>query len=220
MRKSIATVSLSGTLEEKLSAAALVGFDGVELFENDLISCALSPAQIRQRAADLGLRIELYQPFRDFEGVPADVLAHNLRRADSKFQVMTELGVDLLLVCSNVSPTTVDNDELAAEQLGQLADRAAGHGLRVAYEALAWGRRVADYRHAWRIVAAGDRPISGCAWTVFTSCPGAAIPRASPTSRPGRFSSCSSPTRRTCNWTFYNGADTFAAFPVRAASTS
>jgi 4-hydroxyphenylpyruvate dioxygenase len=161
MRKSIATVSLSGTLEEKLSAAALVGFDGVELFENDLISCALSPVQIRQRAADLGLRIELYQPFRDFEGVAAEVLARNLRRADSKFQVMTELGVDLLLVCSNVSPTTVDNDELAAEQLGQLADRAAEHGLRIAYEALAWGRQVADYRRAWSIVAAGNRPNLG-----------------------------------------------------------
>jgi 4-hydroxyphenylpyruvate dioxygenase len=157
MRKSIATVSLSGTLEEKLSAAALVGFDGVELFESDLISCALSPGQIRERAADLGLRIELYQPFRDFEGVGPDMLVRNLRRAEGKFQVMSELGVDLLLVCSNVSPTTVDNDELAADQLGQLADRAAQHGLRIAYEALAWGRRVADYRRAWGIVAAGNR---------------------------------------------------------------
>ncbi|MFC3444480.1 hypothetical protein ACFOKF_25420 [Sphingobium rhizovicinum] len=34
----IATVSLSGTLEEKLRAAAAGGFDGVEIFENDLIA--------------------------------------------------------------------------------------------------------------------------------------------------------------------------------------
>jgi 4-hydroxyphenylpyruvate dioxygenase len=52
----------------------VVGFDGIELFENDLISCPLTPAQVGQRAKELGLRIELYQPFRDFEGVPSDQL--------------------------------------------------------------------------------------------------------------------------------------------------
>ena len=64
MRKSIATVCLSGTLEEKLIAAAQVGFDGIELFEPDLITSASSPADVRHRAADLGLTIDLYQPFR------------------------------------------------------------------------------------------------------------------------------------------------------------
>ena len=39
----IATVSLRGTLEEKLKAAAAAGFAGVEIFENDLIGSALSP---------------------------------------------------------------------------------------------------------------------------------------------------------------------------------
>ena len=37
MRRSIATVSLSGTLPEKLEAAAAARFDGVENFENDLL---------------------------------------------------------------------------------------------------------------------------------------------------------------------------------------
>src|SRR5215468_5067731 len=99
MRKSIATVCLSGTLEEKLAAAAQVGFDGVEIFESDLVSCGSSPRQIRRLCTDLGLRIELYQPFRDFEGVPAEQLVANLERARRKFDVMNELGVDILLVC-------------------------------------------------------------------------------------------------------------------------
>jgi hypothetical protein len=74
MRKSIATVSLSGSLAEKLAAAAAAaGFDGVEIFENDLLASPLSPEEVRLRAADLGLAIEIYQPFRDFEAVPADV---------------------------------------------------------------------------------------------------------------------------------------------------
>ena len=71
MRRSIATVCLSGTLEEKLHAAAAAGFDGVELFEPDLLASPLRPAQVRERVADLGLRLDLYQPFRDFEAVPA-----------------------------------------------------------------------------------------------------------------------------------------------------
>src|SRR3954451_20123914 len=98
--RSIATVCLSGALEEKLEAAAGAGFDAIELFENDLIGSHLHPADVRERCAQLGLEIALYQPFRDFEGVPQS----DLRRAEAKFAVMEELGAALLLVCSNASP--------------------------------------------------------------------------------------------------------------------
>jgi 4-hydroxyphenylpyruvate dioxygenase len=81
MRHGIATVCLSGTLEDKLAAAGRAGFDGVEIFEPDLIGSKLSPEQIGARAADLGLSIDLYQPFRDFEAVAIEQLQHNLRRA-------------------------------------------------------------------------------------------------------------------------------------------
>ncbi|MGI8329347.1 bifunctional sugar phosphate isomerase/epimerase/4-hydroxyphenylpyruvate dioxygenase family protein [Actinomadura scrupuli] len=158
MRKSLATVCLSGSLTEKLSAAAATGFDGVEIFENDLISCASSPADVRHRAADLGLTIDLYQPFRDLEAVPEEIFTHGLRRAEHKFRVMAGLGATRLLVCSNVSPAAIDDDMLAADQLRRLAERAAEHGIDIAYEALAWGRHVDDYRHAWEIVAAADHP--------------------------------------------------------------
>ncbi len=87
--------------------------------------------------------------------------ARNLRRAAHKFSVMQQLGTTTLLVCSNVSPDAVDDDDLAAAQLASLADLAAEHGVRVAYEALAWCRHVHDYRHAWRIVAAADHPALG-----------------------------------------------------------
>ena len=36
--RSIATVSLSGSLDEKLRAIAAAGYDAVEIFENDLLS--------------------------------------------------------------------------------------------------------------------------------------------------------------------------------------
>jgi 4-hydroxyphenylpyruvate dioxygenase len=161
MRKSLATVSISGTLEEKLAAIARAGFDGVEIFENDLINCPLSPREVRRRADDLGLAIELYQPFRDFEAVPADQLARNLRRAERKFDVMEQLGAPMMLVCSNVSEQAIDDNALAAEQLHTLAEHAHRRGISIAYEALAWGRHVNDYRHSYEIVAAADHPHLG-----------------------------------------------------------
>ncbi|GAA3756583.1 bifunctional sugar phosphate isomerase/epimerase/4-hydroxyphenylpyruvate dioxygenase family protein [Salinactinospora qingdaonensis] len=161
MRRSIATVSLSGTLEEKLHAAAAAGFDGVEIFENDLVASPLPPREIRALADDLGLGIDLYQPFRDFEGVDDDLLEANLRRAEAKFALMLELGVDTLLVCSTTAQAASGDDARAAAHLHRLAETAAPYGVRIAYEALAWGRHVNDYQHSWRIVADADHPSLG-----------------------------------------------------------
>ena len=145
LRTAIATVCLSGMLEDKLAAAATAGFDGVEIFEPDLIASPWSPAQVRKHCADLGLTIDLYQPFRDFDDARPEVFQANIRRADAKFAVMEELGTDLILVCSSVSPNAVDDDDRIAEQLHTLASRAGERGLRVSYEALAWGRFVNTY---------------------------------------------------------------------------
>ena len=46
--RSIATVSISGALDEKLKAIAAAGFEAVEIFENDLIAFGLRPREIRQ----------------------------------------------------------------------------------------------------------------------------------------------------------------------------
>ncbi|WP_068432317.1 sugar phosphate isomerase/epimerase and 4-hydroxyphenylpyruvate domain-containing protein [Piscicoccus intestinalis] len=161
MRTSIATVSLSGTLEAKLQASAAAGFDGVELFEPDLIASTRTPEQVRELAAALGLTLDLYQPFRDIEGVGPVPFADNLRRARHKFELMNRLGIPAILVCSNVGTATIDDDGLAAEQLHRLGELAAEHGVRVAYEALAWGRFVNTYQHAWRLVRRADHPNVG-----------------------------------------------------------
>ncbi|SDR62152.1 4-hydroxyphenylpyruvate dioxygenase [Rhizobiales bacterium GAS113] len=161
MRRSIATVSLSGTLPEKLEAAAAARFDAVEIFENDLLFFDGQAKAVRQFASDLGLEIALFQPFRDFEGVPDDLFARNLDRAERKFDLMQELGAPLLLVCSNVAQTTLDDDARATAQLRELAERAAKRRLRIGYEALAWGARVNSYAHAWRLVEKAAHPHLG-----------------------------------------------------------
>jgi 4-hydroxyphenylpyruvate dioxygenase len=156
MRTGIATVCLSGTLKEKMQACAIAGFDGIEIFEQDLVTSPLSPEDVRTMAADLGLTLDLYQPFRDFDGVTGDLLAANLRRAEAKFRLMSRLGMDTILVCSNVATATIDDDDLRASQLAALAELAGEHGVKVAYEALAWGKYVNDYEHAHRLVEMVD----------------------------------------------------------------
>jgi 3-dehydroshikimate dehydratase len=161
VRTSIATVCLSGALTDKLHAAADAGFDGVEVFEPDLVASPASPEEVRALADRLGLSLDLYQPFRDAEGVDEEEFGRVLRRARAKFGLMQRLGIDTMLVCSNVGTATVDDDEVSADQLRRLGDEAAAHGVRLAYEALAWGRYVDDYRRAWRIVERADHDAVG-----------------------------------------------------------
>ncbi|KUL23599.1 sugar phosphate isomerase/epimerase and 4-hydroxyphenylpyruvate domain-containing protein [Actinoplanes awajinensis] len=160
-RTGIATVCLSGTLEDRLNAAAAAGFDTVEIFEADLIASPRSPEQIRDHIAGLGLTISLYQPFRDAEGAPPQRFAATRRRLRAKLELMDRLGAGTLLICSSVAPDTIADDDLAADQLRQLAELAAGHGIRIAYEALAWGRHVSTWEHSWDLVRRADHPALG-----------------------------------------------------------
>lgn len=160
-KRSIATVSLSGALDEKLRAIAAAGFEAVEIFENDLLSFGASPRQVGALCRDLGLQICAFQPFRDFEGMPEPQRARNFARAERKFDLMQELETDLLLICSNVSPASLGGIDRAADDLRALGERAAARGLRVGFEALAWGRHVSDYRDAWEIVRRADYPAIG-----------------------------------------------------------
>jgi 4-hydroxyphenylpyruvate dioxygenase len=159
--RSIATVSLSGSLDEKLRAAASAGFDAVEIFENDLLSFNGSPRDVGQLCRDLGLTICAFQPFRDFEGMGEPQRARNFARAERKFDLMGELGTDLLLICSNVSPASQGGIDRAAADFRALGERATTRDLRVGFEALAWGRHVNDYRDAWEIVRRADHPSIG-----------------------------------------------------------
>ncbi len=161
LRKCIATVALSGTLPEKLEAAAAVGFDGVEVMEADLLSFDGSPADVRRIADSLGLGIDLYQPFRDFEARPDPARARNLDRAERKFDLMGALGAEMMLVCSNTQPAALDDDARAAADLHEMAERAARRGLRIGFEALSWGRHIRLWGHAWRIVQAATHPALG-----------------------------------------------------------
>lgn len=169
MKFGIATVSLSGTLEEKLKAAAAAGFDGVEIFENDLIASPLRPRAVRAIMDDLGLACMLYQPFRDFEGMPGALRQKALDRAEAKFDLMGQLGADRILLCSNCSPQSLGERSRIVTDLHELGERAAKRGIIVGYEALAWGRHIFDHRDAWAVVEAVDHPNIGIILDSFHS---------------------------------------------------
>src|SRR5579872_294063 len=161
MKSSMATVCLSGGLSEKLAAIAAAGFRGVELFESDLLSYDGTPRQVAREMTELGLKALTFQPFRDFEGMSEPQRAKGFSRAERKFDLMQELGCNLLLICSNVSPDSLGGIDRAAADFHELGERAARRGLRVGFEALAWGRHINDYRDAWEVVRRADHPAVG-----------------------------------------------------------
>lgn len=169
MKRSIATVSLSGTLEQKLAAAASAGFEGVEIFEPDLIAFPGRPRDVAALAADLGLTINLFQPFRDLEGMPDPQRTRAFERMERKFDVMAELGAPLILLCSNCSPISLPDRSRMIADLHELGERAAARGLKVGYEALAWGTHVNDHRDAWALVRDTDHPAIGLILDTFHS---------------------------------------------------
>src|SRR3546814_669125 len=85
--------------------------------------------------------------------------AYDLRISDWSSDVCSS---DLLmLVCSSVSPLSRGGIDRDAADFHELGERAARRGLRVGYEALAWGRHVNDHRDAWEIVRRAEHPSIG-----------------------------------------------------------
>jgi len=135
MLTSIATVSVSGSLESKIAAIAAAGYWGAEIMESDLISCAASPRQIGAMLRSHGLACTAYQPFRDFEGMTGALRQRTFDRIERKFDITQELGSSRLLICSNVHPDCVgDRDRIVAD-FQELGERAARRGRQVGYQA-------------------------------------------------------------------------------------
>lgn len=169
MKTSIATVSISGTLDTKLQAIAAAGYDGAEIFENDLLSTDLSAREVAAMMRDLGLACTMFQPFRDLDGLPEPQRTRAFDRLERKFDVMEELGTDLLLVCSSCSALADGDRHRTMADLHEAGERAAARGLRIGYEALAWGRHVYDHRDAWSIVRDVDHAAVGLVLDSFHS---------------------------------------------------
>src|SRR5436190_1419913 len=89
MRRSIATLCMSGTLRDKLEAAAAARFDAVELCEPDFIGFRGTALEVRNIADDLGIGIDLYQPSHDIGGGAEPASQPGLDRAERNFDMLS-----------------------------------------------------------------------------------------------------------------------------------
>jgi sugar phosphate isomerase/epimerase len=163
----MATVSIGGSLEEKISAIAAAGFDSIELLDDDLRNSGMSPEDCARRCADLGLTIELYQPFRRAEGVEPGEFREVLARFHRELDVMRRLGTEAILVVSNTDPDAHADRDLSAGQLATLGSAAAEHGITVMFEALAWGTHISRTMDAWETIRRADHPSLGLVVDTF-----------------------------------------------------
>lgn len=161
MQWAISSLSFPDVLQKKVEAAAKAGFNGFEIFYEDLVYCDVKADAIAQYARDVGLDIVSLQSLRDFEAAPAGVRTWNLKRAERHLDLAASLGARMLVVTSNARADALDDPGLAAADLAALADLAAARGLKVGYEALSGGRHVRSYPQAWAIVKRAGRPNLG-----------------------------------------------------------
>ncbi len=153
----ISSLSFSGSLEAKIEAAAAAGFQGIEIFREDLVHYDGKPASLGRLARDAGIEILDLQSLRDFEAGPAADRDWNIRRAERFLDLAQDIGAPMLVVCANTRPDTADDMVRAIDDLAELVDKAAQRGLRIGYEALSTSRAIRTYPEAWDIVRRVDR---------------------------------------------------------------
>jgi 4-hydroxyphenylpyruvate dioxygenase len=161
MKTAISTLSTTGEFADKLTAAAAVGFNGIEIGEQDFLAHGGTPAEIGRIVRDHGLEVVLLDPAVDFEGLPSHLRRKAFERLERRFEQIVELGADLMLIASCEDPAALGGVDRMAADLAELGERAARHGLRIGYEARAWGRHISDYRDAWEVVRRAAHPAVG-----------------------------------------------------------
>lgn len=156
-RFSVASRSLSSCpLQERLVAAADVGFHGVELWRDELLTFPGGARGARVLCDDLGIDVPVLQLLRDAECQSTGRRAEVLAEADELFDMMEEASIRTLLVCSTFRDDSVNDPERAAAELAEIAQVAQARGLELAYEALSFGRWTNTTAQAWHIVRRAD----------------------------------------------------------------
>jgi sugar phosphate isomerase/epimerase len=150
------TATFGGKLPEKLAAVRAAGFGAIEFWSRDLFEHPEGPDVAIGLLRRLELRIAAFQALRNYEGMPADVRRQKLGVAGQLMDQMALVGANVLVLCSNIDPASSGDRARLVEDLRLLGDLARRRGVRIAYEGLAWGRWIRDYREAWRLVAETD----------------------------------------------------------------
>jgi sugar phosphate isomerase/epimerase len=161
------TITLAGPLESKLRAIGGAGFTQVMLNANDLAGHPAGPDAAIDAVRRSGLRVTGFQVLRDFEGLSGHLHAYKIDIAKAMLEMCHALGARVMLVCSSTSAHATAEFESLKKDLQKLAMLAVPYGIRIAYEALSWGRHVNEFPQAWELVAEADRANLGLAIDSF-----------------------------------------------------
>jgi sugar phosphate isomerase/epimerase len=155
------TITLAGPLEAKLEAMHDAGFSQVMLKANDLVGHPEGWQAAVKAVHASGLRGTGFQVLRDFEGLSGHLHQYKIDIAKMMLEMCAALGCDVLLVCSSTSKHASDDLDHIARDLRKLAMLAIPYGIKIAYEALSWGRIVNEFTTAWDVVTRADCPNLG-----------------------------------------------------------
>jgi sugar phosphate isomerase/epimerase len=151
------TITLAGPLEPKLRAVRAAGFTQVMLNASDIVGHPDGEPAAAAAVRQSGLRVTGFQVLRDFEGLSGHLHANKVDVAKAMLEMCSAVGSRLLLVCSSTSGHARGETDALVKDLQKLAMLAVPLGIRVAYEALSWGRFVNEYPQSWELVRAADR---------------------------------------------------------------
>ena len=146
------TITLAGPLEAKLRAMRAAGFTQVMLSARDVVGHPDGEAAAISAVRTSGLRVTGFQVLRDFEGLTGHLHEYKVDVAKSMLRLAQALGAPVLLVCSSTSTHATDDIDAVVADLRKLAMLAVPLRIRVAYEALSWGRHTHQLAQAWSIV--------------------------------------------------------------------
>ena len=157
------TITLAGPLEAKLRAVRGAGFSQIMLNATDIVGHPDGEQAAIDAVRASGLRVTGFQVLRDFEGLSGRLHAYKVDIARAMLEMCHALGSRVLLACSSASPHSSADVSLIAKDLQKLAMLAVPLNIRIAYEALSWGRHVNEFPLAWEIVQDADRANLGLA---------------------------------------------------------
>jgi 4-hydroxyphenylpyruvate dioxygenase len=172
-------------LETKLDQAASYGYEGIEMFFEDLEYLAgslpggvtdgnrLEAARLARRMCDeRNLEIIGLQPFMHYEGL-LDREEHAKRIEELRlwFQLVKILRTQLIQIPANFLPSSeiTGDRKVIVQDLRRVADLGLRETpvVRFAYENLCWGTYIDTWEQAWDVVAAVDKPNFGMCLDTF-----------------------------------------------------
>ncbi|MES1980314.1 MAG: sugar phosphate isomerase/epimerase family protein [Pseudomonadota bacterium] len=161
------TISLAGPLEAKLKAVRDAGFTQIMLSARDIVGHpdGLDAAVAAVRSS--GLRVTGFQVLRDFEGLSGHLHDYKMDIAKSMLEMCHALGCKLLLICSSTSTHATSDSKALVRDLRKLAMLAIPMNIKIAYEALSWGRTVNEFPQAWDLICEADMPNLGLGFDSF-----------------------------------------------------